>query len=73
MTNETKGLKKGTKEVDSMKTVAAEHSGYKRLNFGTLNFADNKNVIEDSVEDITPIKWAKDVFAGEKQVIIKKQ
>lgn len=61
------------KEVDSMNAVTMERSGYKRLNFGTLNFADRKDINEEFVEDITPIQWKKEVLSGEKKVIIKKQ
>lgn len=61
------------KEVDSMKTVAAERSGYKRLNFATLNFSDDEAEFENDMEEITPIQWAKEVIAGNKQVLIKKQ
>lgn len=57
-----------TKEVDSM-----ERAGYKRLDMNSLNFANDKNVNEKSVEDITPIKWSKEVLSGKKQVIIRKK
>lgn len=56
-----------------MKVAAIERSGYRRLNFSTLNFSDSKKTVEDSMEDITPIKWSKEVLSGEKKVIIKKQ
>jgi len=61
------------KEVDSMNAVAVDRSGYKRLNFGTLNFADTKDINEECIEDITPIQWKKEILSGEKKVIIKKQ
>lgn len=61
------------KEVDSMDAVTMERNGYKRLNFGTLNFADDKKVDKENMENITPIHWVKEVLTGEKQVIIKKQ
>lgn len=57
-----------TKGVDSM-----ERAGYKRLDFNSLNFTDEKNESKKPVEDITPIKWSKEVLSGKKQVIIKKK
>ena len=68
-----KKKERGEKEVDSMNAMAMERNGYKRLNFGTLNFADRKEINEECIEDITPIHWAKEVLSGEKTVIIKKQ
>lgn len=61
------------KEVDSMNATVIERNGYKRLNFGALNFVDKKEINEECMEDITPIHWAKEVLSGEKQVVIKKQ
>jgi len=61
------------KEVDSMNAVAVERNGYKRLNLGTLNFAEKKDINEEFIEDITPIQWTKEILSGEKKVIIKKQ
>ena len=66
-------IDKDKKEVDSMNAVSNERIGYKRLNFGTLNFAEKKEVDEENIEEITPIDWVKEVLSGEKQVIIKKQ
>lgn len=60
------------KEVDSMNAVVMERSGYKRLNFGALNFADREDVNEECIDDITPIQWTKEILSGEKKVIIKK-
>ena len=60
------------KEDDSMNTVSMERNGYRRLNFGTLNFSNKNEINEESMENITPIHWAKEVLSGEKKVIIKK-
>ena len=61
------------KEVDSMNIAVDERTGYKRLNFNALNFTNNENTKEKNIEDISPIKWSKEVLSGEKQVIIKKK
>ena len=63
----------GEKEADSMTITTMERKGYKRLNLGSLNFMNDKQVDKENVEDVTPIQWAKQVLTGEKQVIIKKQ
>lgn len=59
-------------EADSMNAVAEERTAYKRLNFSTLKFTD-KNINQDSIEDIIPIKWSKEVLSGKKQIVIKKR
>jgi len=54
-----------------MDTVVKESAGYKRLNFADLNFADEKDVDKESIDDIFPIHWTKNVLLGGKKVIIK--
>lgn len=71
--SDNKGNTTDEKEVNSMSTITMERNGYKRLNFAGLNFADEKNIDYENMEEITPIRWSKDVLSGEKQVIIKKR
>lgn len=51
-----------------MSTITAERNGYKRLNFETLNFADDAEINKETMENITPIHWKKEALTGEKQV-----
>ncbi len=56
-----------------MATTTMNRKGYKRLKLDTLNFLSDDQVDKEKVEDVTPIQWVKEVFTGEKQVVIKKQ
>lgn len=64
-------LSPNMKEGDSMNAVAK--SGYKRLNFSTLNFSDKEISSEAALKDATPITWAKEVLSGEREIIVKKK
>ena len=55
-----------------MKTISMGHNEYKRLDFGTLNFANDEEIDKEKVEDVTPIHWSESVVSGTKQVVIKK-
>lgn len=56
-----------------MNSVSMKHSGYKKLDFQKVNFAEREEIDEDYMEDITPIHWTNEVLSGEKTVVIKKQ
>lgn len=55
-----------------MKASTMECTGYKRLNFSSLNMTSEK-IGDKSVENITPVKWSKEVLSGERQIVIKKK
>lgn len=73
MTNNSNKIIKYTKEVDSMNSVAMKRTGYKKLDFQKVNFAEREEIGEDYMEDVTPIHWTNEVLSGEKTVVIKKQ
>lgn len=55
-----------------MNTVVEERTKYRRLNFSNLNFADEKEINKEFVDDISPIHWTKDILLGDRKVIVKK-
>lgn len=54
-----------------MNVIVEERKGYKRLNFASLNFADEKEIDKEFVDDISPIHWTEDVLRGDRKVIVK--
>lgn len=51
--------------------VVKESVGYRRFDFADLNFADDKGVDREYIDDICLIPWTKDVLFGDRKVIIK--
>ena len=54
-----------------MNTISMGHNEYKRLDFGALNFANDKEIDKETVEDVTPIHWSESVILGIKQIAIR--
>ncbi|WP_165920870.1 hypothetical protein [Muricomes intestini] len=46
---------------------------YKRLDFSKLNFDPTPISTEESLRDITPIKWSKDVLSGKRKITLHKK
>ncbi|TCS80741.1 hypothetical protein EDD59_105124 [Muricomes intestini] len=59
-----------TKEEDENMNNTAE---YKRLDFSKLNFDPTPISTEESLRDITPIKWSKDVLSGKRKITLHKK
>lgn len=64
---------KGNENKGDENMDAILDTGYKRLNINALNFSSKELNSEETLKDSTPIKWAKEILSGEREVIIKKQ
>lgn len=64
---------KVAKEDNIMDATVSRDTGYKRLDFSTLNFSDKAMTSEAALKNVTPMQWSEEVLNGDKKVIIKKQ
>lgn len=56
-----------------MTVVSNERKEYKRLNFSEVSFSDEQVTTEESLRDIHPFEWSKEVLAGRKEAVMKVQ
>ena len=54
-----------------MKTISMGRNEYRRLDFGTLNFANEEEIDKKKVKDVTPIRWSESVISGAKEMLTK--
>ena len=57
-------------EVQKMNKTTQE---YKRLDFSKLNFNNTPLSTEESLRDISPINWTKEILSGKKKVTLHKK
>ena len=50
-----------------MNRITDDRSEYKRLDFSMLRFS---SAPKQTIENVTPIDWSKDVLSGKKKVLI---
>lgn len=51
--------------------AALEKQDYQQLNFSKLNFSDKPMTTKESLREVNPIQWSKDVLSGKKEVVTK--
>jgi hypothetical protein len=58
-------------ERDNM-NIVTNASEYRSLDFSKIKFSSTPMSTEESLKDVEPIKWAKDILTGGRKAIIKK-